>query len=278
MSSPHPEPSADAVRRTADRLIAARGIGLCRDGRWLLENVDLDVESGEIVTLVGPNGAGKTLLLRILLGLLRPDRGTVERKQRLRVGFMPQRFQVERILPLSVARLMTATSRHSRAQVADALEETGVSALIDAPVQALSGGELQRVLLARALLRAPELMVLDEPVQGVDFHGEAALYQLISDIRRRYGCGILLVSHDLHVVMASTDRVVCLNRHVCCTGTPRDVGRHPAYRELFGPRAQALAVYDHEHDHGHDVGGEVVPLAGESAEQPRTGTASGRER
>ena len=240
-------------------LVAARGVGVRRHGRWLLHDVDLDLGRGEIVTLVGPNGGGKTMLLRVLLGLVRPDAGRVERQADIRVGYMPQHLAIDPILPLTVSRLMTATVRHRRDAVLAALAETAVETLIDQPVQTLSGGEFQRVLLARAMLGRPDLLVLDEPVQGVDYAGEAALYGLIADIRGRLGCGILLVSHDLHMVMAETDRVVCLNRHVCCTGTPKDVTQHSEYRRLFGPRAvAAYAVYQHAHDHEHDLAGQVV--------------------
>jgi zinc transport system ATP-binding protein len=224
----------------------------------VLENVDLEVRRDEIVTLIGPNGSGKSTLVKVLLGLLRPQAGRVTRAERLRSGYLPQRWPVDSVLPITVARVMTLTSRHDRGAVEAALAETGVAELVDAPLHSLSGGELQRVLLARALLRAPDLLVLDEPMQGVDFAGEAALYKLISEIRRRRGCGVLLVSHDLHVVMAATDRVVCLNHHVCCAGAPEAVSRHPAYRDLFGEAAPAFAVYSHHHDHRHDLSGGVL--------------------
>ena len=246
-------------------LAAAAGIGVFRGGRWLLHDVDLSVSADEVVTLIGPNGGGKTTLVRALLGLIRLDAGRVKRRSGLRVGYLPQRFSVDRTLPLPVHRLMTLTGRHGRAEIVDALAETGVADRLGAPVQALSGGELQRVLLARALLRKPDLLVLDEPVQGVDFAGEASLYELIGAIRRRHGCGVLMVSHDLHVVMAATDRVVCLNQHVCCAGPPDEVDAHPEYARLFGPRAaRAFAVYPHDHDHGHTLAGEVVPYPASS--------------
>ncbi|TVR83182.1 MAG: metal ABC transporter ATP-binding protein [Rhodospirillales bacterium] len=246
--------------RTAVPLIAAAGVSVVLDARPILDGVDLGVSPGHIVTVVGPNGAGKTTLVRVLLGLLPPSAGHVNRRPGLRVGYLPQRLSFDPVLPLTVARLMTLTVRRSRSAVLAALAETGGDHLITTPVQALSGGELQRVLLARALLREPDLLVLDEPVQGVDFTGEAELYRLIGTIRDRRGCGVLMVSHDLHVVMAATDHVVCINRHVCCAGAPAQVTRHPAYRSLFGARAAAVAVYPHHHDHTHGPGGEVVPL------------------
>jgi zinc transport system ATP-binding protein len=240
-------------------LLQGRGICLAIAGKPILTGVDVAVKQRQIVTLIGPNGAGKTTLIRALLGLITIDAGAVGRRTELRLGYLPQRFAIDPVLPLSVARLMTLTRRSPRQAVAGALAETGVAHLIDAPVQTLSGGELQRVLLARALSVDPDLLVLDEPVQGVDYAGEAALYTLISHIRDRRGCGILMVSHDLHVVMAATDTVVCLNRHVCCSGTPESVGLHPEYRRLFGRRAaEAVAIYRHQHDHGHALSGEVV--------------------
>ena len=230
-----------------------------RGKRWLLHDVDIAVSGGEVVTLIGPNGAGKTTLVRVLLGLLEAGEGTVQRSAAVSVGYLPQRIQFDFTLPLTVERLMTLTARRPHRAVREALEETAVEHLLTARVSDLSGGELQRVLLARALIRMPNLLVLDEPVQGVDYTGEADLYQLIANIVRRRGCGVLMVSHDLHLVMASTDRVVCLNRHVCCTGVPHEVVGHDEFRRLFGPRAATgAAVYRHAHDHVHDLAGEVA--------------------
>ncbi|MDZ3836481.1 MAG: zinc ABC transporter ATP-binding protein ZnuC [Rhodospirillales bacterium] len=244
-------------------LLEGRNLSLRLGRMSVLDDVSLTVGPGEIVTVIGPNGAGKTSLLRILLGLVPPTSGSVERRDGLSLGYVPQRLVIDPVLPLSVKRLMTLTARRPAADVREALGETGVAALVDAPVQTLSGGEFQRVLLARALLRRPDLLVLDEPVQGVDFAGEAALYQLIGAIRDRHGCGVLMVSHDLHTVMAATDRVICLNRHVCCAGKPAAVGRDPEFVRLFGPRASAaLGVYAHRHDHAHDLAGGVVEAGG----------------
>ena len=230
-----------------------------RGGRWLIHEVDIAVASREVVTLIGPNGAGKTTLVRVLLGLMEIDRGIVHRSASLSVGYVPQRIHFDLTLPLSVGRLMTLTARRPDAAVREALEETAVGHLVSARVSELSGGELQRVLLARALIRMPNLLVLDEPVQGVDYTGEADLYELIAGIVERRGCGVLLVSHDLHLVMAATDRVVCLNRHVCCTGVPQEVVGHDEFRRLFGPRAATgAAIYHHAHDHVHDLTGEVA--------------------
>ncbi|MBP2229903.1 zinc transport system ATP-binding protein [Azospirillum agricola] len=227
-------------------------------GRTVLNHVDVAVHPGEVVTLIGPNGAGKTTLVRAVLGLVRPTGGRVRRREALRVGYMPQRLTVDATLPLTVRRFLALWRPVPAARIEAALEEAGVARLADAAVQTISGGEMQRVLLARALLSDPELLVLDEPDQAVDVHGQAELFARIEHVRRHRGCGILLVSHDLHTVMARTDRVVCLNGHVCCHGRPEDVSRHPEYHALFGRHAAELAVYLHHHDHSHDEARRVV--------------------
>lgn len=242
-------------------LAVARDLGIRRQGRWLIEGVDVSVHRGEIVTLIGPNGSGKTTTAKAILGLLVPDRGSVARPGNPRIGYVPQRLSIDPALPLDVTRLMTLTGNFPRSDIADTLERVGIGHLARASVQALSGGEFQRALLARALIRRPELLVLDEPVQGVDVNGEVALYELIRDIRADLGCGILLISHDLHIVMAETDTVVCMNGHVCCSGTPDSVAANVEYRRLFGRRAaDALAIYRHRHDHAHHHDGTVVDL------------------
>ena len=227
-------------------------------GFTAVSDVNLKVQRGHIHALIGPNGAGKTTLVRAVLGLLKPDSGSVWRKPKLRVGYMPQKLHVDATLPLSVLRFLRLVPGVSRADVQAALAEVGAEQVLDSPLQSISGGELQRVLLARALLRKPELLVLDEPVQGVDVAGQAELYRLITQLRDRHGCGVLMVSHDLHLVMSTTDQVVCLNRHVCCSGHPEQVSFDPAFVELFGEDAKSLAVYTHHHDHEHDLHGAVV--------------------
>lgn len=236
-----------------------RDLHLSHGADEVLGGVDLCLAGGELVGLIGPNGSGKSTTARAVVGVLRPDEGTVARAAGVSVGYVPQRLAIDRTLPLTVSRLMTLTATHTPAEIAAALEEVGIGHLAKAQVQSLSGGEFQRALLARAMLRRPDLLVLDEPVQGVDYTGEAALYELIGAIRDRTGCGILLISHDLHVVMAATDTVICLNGHVCCRGTPQAVAVDPKYRQLFGQRAAgALAVYSHSHDHTHLADGRVL--------------------
>ncbi|MCC6075656.1 zinc ABC transporter ATP-binding protein ZnuC [Pseudomonas sp. GCM10022188] len=242
----------------SEPLIRLDGVGVAFAGADVLQDVQLELQAGEIVTLIGPNGAGKTTLVRVVLGLLAPHSGSVWRRDRLRIGYMPQKLQVEPTLPLSVLRFLRLVPGVDRARALEALGEVGASKVIDSPLQKISGGELQRVLLARALLRQPELLVLDEPVQGVDIAGQSELYRLIGRLRKRHGCGVLMVSHDLHLVMSATDRVVCLNRHVCCSGHPEQVSSDPVFRELFGNDARSLAIYHHQHDHQHDLHGSVV--------------------
>ncbi|PAU56449.1 zinc ABC transporter ATP-binding protein ZnuC [Pseudomonas indica] len=242
----------------SDALIRLSGVGVRYAGQAVLEDVQLSVKPGEIVTLIGPNGAGKTTLVRAVLGLLTPDQGEVWRRPRLRIGYMPQKLQVDATLPLTVLRFLRLVPGVDRPKALAALGEVGAEQVIDSPLQSISGGELQRVLLARALLREPELLVLDEPVQGVDVAGQAELYRLITRLRDRHGCGVLMVSHDLHLVMSTTDQVVCLNRHVCCSGHPEQVSGDPAFVELFGQDARSLAIYHHHHDHAHDLHGSVV--------------------
>jgi zinc transport system ATP-binding protein len=243
---------------TADELLDMRGVGVRAGARWLVRGVDLAVRRGEIVTVIGPNGSGKSTTVKAALGILRPDEGKVRQFAGLKVGYVPQRLPIDWSMPLTVDRLMTLSGPVTPREAGAALERTGIPHLRRAELQTLSGGEFQRALLARAIARRPDLLVLDEPVQGVDFSGEIALYELISQIRAETGCGILLISHDLHVVMAATDTVVCLNGHVCCSGSPEQVASSADYQMLFGHRGgRTLAIYRHEHDHTHLPDGRV---------------------
>ncbi len=246
-------------------LVEASNVDLIFGAKVVLSAVNARVHPGEIVTLIGPNGAGKTTFIRTILGLQKPDRGKVLRRPGLRIGYMPQQTTVDPTLPMTVGRFvaLAAPNRRpaNRLDPRTALDEVGATHLIDAPIQDISGGEMRRVLLARALLRDPDLLVLDEPAQGVDVNGQADLYSLIGRIRDQRNCGVFLVSHDLHLVMAATDQVICLNHHVCCAGRPEAVARDPSYAALFGEQtAREFAVYHHHHDHRHDADGAVLPL------------------
>lgn len=243
---------------TGTVLVSLENAGARRSDRWLVRGVSMEVKAGEIVTFIGPNGSGKTTTAKLALGIVRPDEGQVHQKPGLRVSYVPQKLAVNWTLPLSVNRFLQLTNKASQQQAEAALEATETLHLAEAQISTLSGGEFQRVLLARAIIRSPEFLVLDEPVQGVDFNGEIALYKLIEDIRTRLNCGILLISHDLHVVMSSTDHVICLNGHVCCSGTPASVASSKEFKSLFGDHAASgLAFYEHKHDHEHLPGGQI---------------------
>jgi zinc transport system ATP-binding protein len=253
----HPAPAAPLV--TLDKVSVRRG------GRMILSDIDLTIRPNEITTIIGPNGAGKTTLLKVILRLIQADGGRVDIRPGLRVGYVPQRVHLDPTLPMTVKRVLRLTRWYSTDAMRAAMAEAGVEHLLDADVTTLSGGEFQRLLIARALLAQPDLLILDEPVQGVDFAGEIALYESIAEIRRRLGCAVLLVSHDLQVVMAASDQVICLNGHICCAGVPRDVAEAPEYHRLFGPRAAGtIGVYQHHHDHAHDLSGAVVGIEARS--------------
>ena len=250
-------------------LVRDEGITVRFRGRTILDRVDLAVRAGEIVTLIGPNGSGKTTLIRALLGLIEPDAGRVERRTGIRIGYLPQHLQVDKSLPITVRRFLALGGARRDRALRAALAEVGVAHLIDSPFQELSGGEIKRCVLARALGREPDLLVLDEPTANVDVAGQAEIYELIRTIRDRRNCGVLIISHDLHLVMAATDRVICLNAHICCQGKPEEVSRSPEYLALFGPRlGAAMAVYTHDHDHRHDLSGQPVAPAGRDGARP----------
>ncbi|MFV2005393.1 MAG: ATP-binding cassette domain-containing protein [Gammaproteobacteria bacterium] len=242
----------------AQALLVAENISFSVRGKTILDDVSLQLHNKEIITLIGPNGAGKTSLIRILLGLSHATSGRVERKQNLRVGYVPQRIQVPDVMPLRVCDFLNVTGSYDMTQCRNMLDEVNCDYLLYSPMQNISGGEMQRVLLARALLKKPQLLVLDEPASGMDIIGQQALYETIRSIREKHDCGVLMVSHDLHLVMAATDRVICLNTHICCTGHPDDVSGHPEYIKLFGDAIDGLALYSHHHDHEHDLQGNIV--------------------
>jgi zinc transport system ATP-binding protein len=233
-------------------LIRADHVSLAYGRQTVLSDVSLAIEPGEIVTLVGPNGSGKSSLVKVLTGQIRPDAGQVRRKPELRLGYVPQKLAIDQSLPMTVLRFLNLPRRRDPEAIRRAATETGIEGLEQRQVADLSGGQMQRVLLARALLVSPELLILDEPTQGLDQPGEAAFYRHLERLRDSLGCAVFMVSHDLHVVMSASDRVICLNHHVCCEGTPKVVRDAPEYRALFGQGTQgALALYQHDHDHHH---------------------------
>ena len=238
-------------------LVKLNNVGIQQNDKWLVKGVSLEVEKGKIVTLIGPNGSGKSTTAKIALGIYKNIEGNVE-KFTNNVGYVPQKISIDWTLPLRVKDFMVLTDNIKDELIDEALTLTGVIHLKEKNLGNLSGGEFQRVLLARAISKKPELLVLDEPVQGVDFTGEIALYELIKKISEKLNCGILLISHDLHTVMSATDHVVCLNGHVCCSGSPKDVARNNEYKALFGEQAsQTLSVYEHKHDHEHSIDGKI---------------------
>ena len=238
-------------------LVQLENVGVFQNNKWLVEDVSLKVEKGKIVTLIGPNGSGKTTTAKITLGIHKNIKGKVK-KFTNNIGYVPQKISIDWTLPIRVTDFMQLTHNLSENEIENALKLTGVKHLKNNDLRNLSGGEFQRVLIARAISKKPDLLVLDEPVQGVDFKGEIALYELIKKISDKINCGILLISHDLHVVMTATDYVVCLNGHVCCSGSPTAVANNKEYQKLFGDRASTiLSVYEHRHDHTHSPDGTV---------------------
>lgn len=234
-------------------LITVDDLSVRYGANTVLRGVGLTIEPGEIVTIVGPNGSGKTSLLKAIIGATEPASGHVRITPGLRIGYVPQRLHIDPTLPITVARFMRLTDRVDRKTCAQALETAGVPDLLDRQMSRLSGGQFQRVLLARALIHQPDVLLLDEATQGLDQRGSAAFYQQIEAVRAETGCAILMISHELHVVMSASDRVICLNGHVCCEGTPAVVASAPEYRALFGTgTGGALALYRHDHDHDHD--------------------------
>ena len=238
-------------------LLKLDSVSFSKNNKWLVKGVSLEVKQGEIVTLIGPNGSGKSTTAKIALGIYKEIEGMVN-KFTNKIGYVPQKISIDWTLPIRVIDFMSLTDEPTDEQINIALNLTGVGHLKNKSLGNLSGGEFQRVLIARAIAKQPDLLVLDEPVQGVDFKGEIALYELIKKISEELNCGILLISHDLHVEMAATDFVVCLNGHVCCSGTPQTVAKNDEYQELFGDRASTiLSLYEHKHDHTHSQDGTI---------------------
>lgn len=260
---PHPSFASEARL-----LLTATGISKSFGEQCLLHNINIEVKKGQIVTIIGPNGSGKTTLAKILLGLLTPDKGTIWKEAGLKIGYMPQKLVIDPILPLTVRRFLSVqlARKQPLQDIENVAQEAGISRLLDRQIHVLSGGEIQRVMLAASLLAKPDLLILDEPVQGVDLSGQAEFYERLDRIRHKHHTTIIMISHDLHTVMKTTDHVICVHHHICCEGTPEDVSQHPAYMALFGLKAaEMLAVYKHHHDHAHALSGDVVTTEGKDA-------------
>ena len=240
-----------------DLLVKLENAGVFIENKWLVRGVSLEIRQGQIVTLIGPNGSGKTTTGKMVLNILKHSEGIVNVKTN-EIAYVPQKINIDWAIPLRVIDFMNITSNLKENQILDSLKKTEVEHLLNQNLINLSGGEFQRVMLARTIAKKPKLLILDEPVQGVDFNGEIKLYNLIKDVSESLNCGILLISHDIHFVMSSTDHVICLNGHVCCSGTPKDVANNPSYIELFGEyAASTLSLYKHEHDHTHEQDGSI---------------------
>ena len=238
-------------------LVKLENAGVYKSSKWLVRGVSFEVYNGQIVTLIGPNGSGKTTTAKMILNIFHPNEGIIKNATK-NIAYVPQKINIDWTLPLRVIDFMKITNHIKNTQIMESLTLTGVEHLLYNEVRNLSGGEFQRVLIARAIAKKPDLLVLDEPVQGVDFNGEIALYNLIKDISDKLNCGILLISHDIHFVMSATDHVICLNGHICCSGTPKVVAKNPEYIKLFGEHTTStLSLYEHHHDHSHSTDGSI---------------------
>jgi zinc transport system ATP-binding protein len=238
-------------------LIKLENAGVYRSSKWLVRGISFEINKGQIVTLIGPNGSGKTTTAKMILNILDTDEGMAT-SNTSKMAYVPQKINIDWTMPLRVIDFMKITNNLNNTQITDSLTMTGVDKLLYNQIHSLSGGEFQRVLIARAIAKKPDLLVLDEPVQGVDFNGEIALYNLIKKISTTLNCGILLISHDMHFVMSTTDHVICLNGHICCSGNPSSVVKNPEYIKLFGEHnSETLSYYQHQHDHSHNNDGSV---------------------
>lgn len=246
-----------------NKLISLHHISIELNHHRILSDISFTLNSGEIFTLLGPNGAGKSTLVRVVLGLLKPSKGLIKWAKNLTIGYVPQKITLNPTLPMTVERFLCLSRTASQETIMAMLQLVQAEALLTKSMQQLSGGELQRVLLAQALLKRPQLLVLDEPAQGVDVKGQIALYELIEQTKTQFGCGVLIISHDLHLVMAKTDQVICLNHHICCQGTPEKIKNDPEFLSLFGQLGEnQLALYRHHHNHEHDLKGKIIKKTG----------------
>ena len=240
-------------------IVTLSDVSIHFNSKKVVDNVSFNLHTDCITTVIGPNGAGKTTLVKAVLGLIAPNAGKVWKKPGLVIGYVPQKLQIDKTFPLTVKRFLKIDRKLPEAAIHQAVASVKVQGLLESSIHGLSGGEMQRVLLARALLRNPQLLVLDEPVQGVDINGQIELYQLISDIRKVRRCSVLMISHDLHLVMSATDHVICMNQHICCSGHPEAITSEPSYIDMFGAAsAKTMALYAHHHNHDHNLHGDIT--------------------
>jgi len=237
----------------SDALITAQNITLTHQEKKILDDVSFTLQPGEFITLIGPNGAGKSSLIKVLLGLIKQDSGKIKHSKSMRLGYTPQLFTPNPFIPISVVDFLTLNQKVEKPFIKETAETTGVATLLNSPLKDLSGGELQKVLLTRALMNKPNVLILDEPAQNLDVDGQMQLYQLIQDIHQQQNCAILMVSHDLHRVMKESSQVLCLYHHICCKGHPEAILKDEQFNDLFADQmTELMATYEHRHNHHHD--------------------------
>jgi len=235
--------------KTANALISAHNISVVKNEKAILKNIDIEINKNDFLTIIGPNGAGKTMLLKCLMEFYKPDSGKIIKKPNLKIGYMPQSINIINTMPLSVQNFITVRKKFDEVSFKKVVSETQTEKIIDKQLSVLSGGEMQRVLLARSLLNNPELLILDEPAQNLDVSGQIYFYNLLQSIYLKRGLSVLMVSHDLHLVMVSTKKVICLSNHICCYGKPQHITKDPEFISMFGKdMANIMAVYQHSNE------------------------------
>jgi len=239
--------------KITNALISAKNVSVLKHQKSILDNIDIQINKNDFITIIGPNGAGKTMLLKCLMGFYKPTSGRIERKEKLKIGYMPQSISIINTMPITVKDFITVRKEYDDISLNKVITEVSIGEIINKQLSVLSGGEMQRVLLARSLLNNPDLLILDEPAQNLDISGQLNFYKLIQEIYSKRNISILMVSHDLHLVMVSTKKVLCLYKHICCSGAPQQIAKDPEFLSMFGKdMANMMSIYQHSHDHNHD--------------------------
>ena len=239
--------------KITNALISAKNISVLKHQKSILDNIDIQINKNDFITIIGPNGAGKTMLLKCLMGFYKPTSGRIERKEKLKIGYMPQSISIINTMPITVKDFITVRKEYDDISLNKVITEVSIGEIVNKQLSVLSGGEMQRVLLARSLLNNPDLLILDEPAQNLDISGQLNFYKLIQEIYSKRDISILMVSHDLHLVMVSTKKVLCLYKHICCSGAPQQIAKDPEFLSMFGKdMANMMSIYQHSHDHNHD--------------------------